>query len=316
MTILHIDDSRPTVVTFKCDTCQSVFIRSGARKNNPGPRLDSRILKHKKHYCCLRCAYDGRERNDLSLNCDLCGKEIKKMRCLIKETNFCSRECYWKYKKIDPRVVGKKGRPCSEETKKKLSKIHKGLQAGEKHPLYGRHHTQETKDKIATKAKERFQKDQTKNPMYGRKHTKEAKEKISATRTKKWINGEYKDSYATGHYISTKTGKKMFYKSSWEKVCMEWLDNNNDIITYEYENLRMPYFVQGKTQLHKRYYIPDFFVTFQDGSRELWEIKPIQLTKTKTALLKAEAAITYCKENGIDSYRVLTKEDLQNRKML
>lgn len=40
------------------------------------------------------------------------------------------------------------GKKASKELREKLSRIHIGLQAGEKHPLYGKHHSQEAKDKI------------------------------------------------------------------------------------------------------------------------------------------------------------------------
>ena len=40
------------------------------------------------------------------------------------------------------------GKKASPELRDKLSKVHIGLQSGEKHPLYGKHHSQETKDKI------------------------------------------------------------------------------------------------------------------------------------------------------------------------
>lgn len=42
-----------------------------------------------------------------------------------------------------------KGKPMSEETKKKLSESKKGLQSGEKNPMFGKHHSDETKQKIS-----------------------------------------------------------------------------------------------------------------------------------------------------------------------
>ena len=42
-----------------------------------------------------------------------------------------------------------KGIPMSEETKKKLSDAHKGLKSGEKHPMFGKHHSDETKKKMS-----------------------------------------------------------------------------------------------------------------------------------------------------------------------
>jgi len=47
--------------------------------------------------------------------------------------------------KISPR----KGTFCTEEQKKKMSVAHVGLQSGEKHPLFGKHHSEKTKKKIS-----------------------------------------------------------------------------------------------------------------------------------------------------------------------
>lgn len=99
------------------------------------------------------------------------------------------------------------GKIVSEETRKKLSDIRKECwqnedyrlnqvekhkwQAGEDHPFYGRHHTEDTKEKISQKAKERFANDTDhpfhnkrdlsaeNNPFYGKTHSEETKQKIS-----------------------------------------------------------------------------------------------------------------------------------------
>lgn len=45
----------------------------------------------------------------------------------------------------------------SEESKKRMSATHKGLQAGEKHPLYGKHFSEESRQKMRDSAIRRFQ---------------------------------------------------------------------------------------------------------------------------------------------------------------
>lgn len=45
------------------------------------------------------------------------------------------------------------GKHLSEETRRKLSKSHKGKNCGEKHHFYGKHHTEETKRKISQNRK-------------------------------------------------------------------------------------------------------------------------------------------------------------------
>ena len=67
--------------------------------------------------------------------------------------------------KIRKSMIGKNvGKKCTQETKDKLSKIHTGKKltqehrdnisksiSGENHPMFGKHHTQEAKDKLTGK---------------------------------------------------------------------------------------------------------------------------------------------------------------------
>lgn len=92
-------------------------------------------------------------------------------------------------------------RVSSEEFKEKMRKINTGKKysdeinvkkgcKGENHPMYGKHHTEETKEKISQANTGRIQSEETrkkisdavsgdKNPFYGKKHSEEAKRKMS-----------------------------------------------------------------------------------------------------------------------------------------
>lgn len=52
-------------------------------------------------------------------------------------------------KSLKGRVSVNKGKTFSDEYRKKLSDTHIGLYVGEKHPMYGKHHTEETKNKLS-----------------------------------------------------------------------------------------------------------------------------------------------------------------------
>ena len=54
-------------------------------------------------------------------------------------------------KSLKGRIPWNKGLKASEETRIKQSEAHKGIQAGENHPMYGKHHTEETKQKMSEK---------------------------------------------------------------------------------------------------------------------------------------------------------------------
>lgn len=47
------------------------------------------------------------------------------------------------------KTSGMKGKKASDETKMKMSESHKGLCSGEKHPMYGKHHKDESRKKIS-----------------------------------------------------------------------------------------------------------------------------------------------------------------------
>jgi len=78
------------------------------------------------------------------------------------------------------------GKICTQETKEKISKGAKEKQAGEKHPMYGKHHTEEAIKKI--KQKRKLQNE----PMLGKKHSKKTKEKISNALLGKALSEEHK----------------------------------------------------------------------------------------------------------------------------
>lgn len=62
--------------------------------------------------------------------------------------------------------------------------------------------------------------------------------------------------------------------------------------------------------------IIDFLIEYNNGIKEIWEIKPSIYANTEKAKQKQFAAEEYCKSNNISKYRILTKEDLKNMKIL
>jgi group I intron endonuclease len=69
------------------------------------------------------------------------------------------------------------GKPKSEETKRKISEAKIGKYAGENSPRYGMNHSEDTKKKIGDAIKGRFVGEN--HPMYGQKHSEENRKKIS-----------------------------------------------------------------------------------------------------------------------------------------
>lgn len=111
-------------------------------------------------------------------NCPVCGEVFKPYYANGGSTKTCSVKCAavlrkslvpWNKGKRGEQVGWSKGVPRSEETKKKISESLKGRKQskatiekrvsqfrGDKHWLYGKNHSKETREKISQKVKEIF----------------------------------------------------------------------------------------------------------------------------------------------------------------
>lgn len=98
--------------------------------------------------------------------------------------------------------------------------------------------------------------------------------------------------YNQGNYIPKNKDKVLklntqggvYYRSSWEKKIMTWLDNNNNIIKWGAECIRIPYqmihFENGDSKIKEHSYYPDFYyeIKLSDGriDRVIAEVKPMK----------------------------------------
>ena len=123
-------------------------------------------------------------------------------------------------------------------------------------------------------------------------------------------------------------GKPM-YRSGWERTFCMFCDNNENVINWASEPVRIPYRnpLTGKMTM----YVPDFIVVYRGPNNttkaELIEIKPrnqsvlaenmkdSQRTTIAINYSKWQAASIWAKQNGL-SFRVLTELDIfhQGRK--
>lgn len=136
----------------------------------------------------------------------------------------------------------------------------------------------------------------------------------------KWAQGTYTVKNPQ-KYVGKHAPK---YRSGWELTFMTFCDNNNNVIYWASEAIRVPYKhpLTGKITN----YIPDFFVLYENkyGQKiaEVVEIKPKKqsLIESKVASLKDraivainhakwQAAMAYCKNQGY-IFRVITEDDL------
>jgi len=117
------------------------------------------------------------------------------------------------------------GKPLSEETKKKLSESRKGVTAGEKHPMYGKTHTDEVKERLREAGKVLVGE---KNPMFGRTHTPESRKKMSENLVGKY-KGDKNPNY--GREYSAEAKLRMSEAAKGRKVTQETKDKLSKTFT-------------------------------------------------------------------------------------
>ena len=93
------------------------------------------------------------------------------------------------------------------------------------------------------------------------------------------------------------------YDSALEREYMVELERDPAVKQWtKKHDIKIPYKFFGFT----RYYWPDFFVEYQDGSKEIHETKGLPLLLWVSTKLKGESAEEYCKNHGW-KYKRITK---------
>lgn len=123
---------------------------------------------------------------------------------------------------------------------------------------------------------------------------------------------------------------KVVYRSSWEKACFIWCDNNPNIAKWSSEEIVVPYKWDIDKRMHR--YFVDLKLTFKDNKTILVEIKPEKETappkrpdKSKRYINEAmtyvknmnkwKAANSFAKDRGWE-FQVWTEETLYSMGIL
>lgn len=123
---------------------------------------------------------------------------------------------------------------------------------------------------------------------------------------------------------------KITYRSSWEKACFVWCDNNPDVHKWSSEEVVVPYKWDIDKKMHR--YFVDLKISFKDGKTILVEIKPDKETappkrpdKSKRYIGEAmtyvknmnkwEAANEFAKDRGWD-FQIWTEDTLYSMGIL
>lgn len=127
----------------------------------------------------------------------------------------------------------------------------------------------------------------------------------------------------TAKYVGNRAPR---FRSGWEFTFMMFLDNNDNIVNWASEPVRIPYRnpLTGKMTT----YVPDFIVTYKGPNNtlkgELIEIKPkkqslieskqSQYDRAMVAInyAKWDAATKWCKQQGL-AFRVITEDQIYHQ---
>lgn len=110
-------------------------------------------------------------------------------------------------------------------------------------------------------------------------------------------------------YLSKKLGIELRLRSGWELVYVTHLDTADDVVTYAYEPVVIPY-VSNVRSGRQRKYVPDFMVTYTDGHRELVEVKPLKYLSKAAVQKKLCAAQAWCLKEGV-TMSIVTERELK-----
>jgi hypothetical protein len=102
-----------------------------------------------------------------------------------------------------------------------------------------------------------------------------------------------KSHYKTGVHNSPKAKHPINYRSGWEKVFCMHLDQDPNVVSYAYEPYKIPYIANSRSH-RVRFYLPDFEVTYADGTKKLIEVKRASAVNNLLVVKKAEAARRWC----------------------
>jgi len=307
----------PRVCVLKCDVCSETYERPYSHV-----QLDAKV-----HRCSHKCVYGSRSSDGLGghgaevveLQCLTC-KKIMKLRRIGNERKWgkcCSMKCLNQYRSEHPELYVANTvmmHTLESAAKIKARALERSHESGYVHPLLGKVHSVETRARMRQRRAENPSVGE-KNGMFGRNHSETSRAIMSEQKTQAIIEGRFRP-YGTrnirGYHTSIRDNKERFYRSSWEFALMNWLDVNDDVLSWDYECVRIAYYYDS----NKRWYVPDFIVTFQDGHREMWEVKPKEFITSQKNMLKESAAREWCMQNSVQMYRTLTGDDLKIMKVL
>ena len=117
--------------------------------------------------------------------------------------------------------------------------------------------------------------------------------------------------FITGYFYSKKNGKDMYYRSSYELFAYRILEQMKPVSSYVTEPFSISYF-NGYDHISQ--YIPDILVIYDDGFKELIEVKPERDVEKIKNVRKFKAARKYCDKHDM-RFSVWTEDQVFKHKL-
>lgn len=285
--------------------------------------------------------------------------ESKKRMSLAKKGKPGRKHTEEEKTKIGKSHIGSK---CKDETKEKISKANTGkiksydvrsrtsetLQkmhqdhpelaklisekiSGENNYFYGKHHSEETKQKLREKSKQNWEdqnsifnsEEYRQNLSEGHlrtwreiKQDKERCAKISEEQsirsTEMILSGKIlsygSKKHKKGFYHNNKNNIDIYYVSSWEESFMRLCDDIGEINKFDKVRFFIKYIDSFGQQ---RRYIPDFFI----NEKIIIEIKPKLMLNRFNNQNKFSACMSYCLENDL-RFIIITEDELNKESII
>lgn len=244
--------------------------------------------KEKTVFCSISCSNSNRTNDEVTLICKECNQSFTKPY-ILRDVLFCSRSCATTHQN---KIMYAEG---NDIIRNKISETQKDqFSSGKRiHSFLGKNLTDEHKENISKTRIENGSAAGENNPMFGKHHSNKTREKQSQIRTDKILNGEYHKWFSRGKTYSHKMGREFYFQSSWERDFISKIDSDKSISSF----YTTPFSIDYVYLEHKRKYIPDLMLT-KNNQTFIVEIKPSCFLEAKINLAKFKAAKEYCDEKG------------------
>lgn len=137
---------------------------------------------HERHHIIPKCMNGSNSKDNLI---DFYAREHFIAHKLLAEENpqnYQLKYAYWNMCQCTGRDGQDKYIPTPEEYEEARIFCHEAM-SGENHPMYGKHHTQESREKMSISKKDMYNGEN--NPFFGKKHSQENIEKMKGTHSGK-----------------------------------------------------------------------------------------------------------------------------------